>query len=648
MRFESDGASRKEVHTRVRINNELGARQFAHLSFDYYRIFENIEIPLMRITHPSGGIADILPTAISDQPNPAVVDAPAYADVRRKSVRVLGLAPGDVLEYRIVTTVTHAPLAPDFYLTHSFAQGGLVTQELFELDLPASRQVQLYVNAATPATSTRKSGADTNARTVYRWERKEATNNSESSKAAALPETDVIVTTFESWPRLANRLAKAFQIPMPAAPEIIAKASAIVAAANPGAKDVPLPRLKIEALYDFVSQKIRTVDLPLGATGFRTRTPVEILASGYAAPEDKYVLFCALASAAQDTATASTAAPIAAFVATTISKEPPTLPRPSAFDHLLTFADGQQLNSWLDLNIEVAPFGMVPAEFRGRRALLLHPDDDNVWRQIPLDLPFAAKQRVDVDAALAADGNLAAKVHYSLRGDNELLLRLAFHQTPKEKWKDLAQLLSISDGFRGQVSKVATSDPAATHEPFTLDYEITMPKFVDWSKKPVRIPALLPQLSLPDVSTEPGPDAPPIELGTPLDVETRSTLQLPPGTTAYAPTGTSVKRDYATFVSGYSIEPAHAAPNSSGSSSQSSASRAIAWRHIHFILREISAARAADYNAFVRAVQNDEAQEFSLDSGTPVKGRVATENSFGAASYHGDAEAKYSQTVGLT
>jgi len=113
-RFEANGDSRKEVHTRVHINNELGVRQFARINFDYNRSFQSIEIPLVHITHPSGGTADILPSAITDSPNPAVVNAPAYQDVRVKSVRILGLAPGDTLEYRIITTTTHHPLAPDF------------------------------------------------------------------------------------------------------------------------------------------------------------------------------------------------------------------------------------------------------------------------------------------------------------------------------------------------------------------------------------------------------------------------------------------------------------------------------------------------------------------------------------------------------
>jgi hypothetical protein len=100
IRFEANGDSRKEVHTRVHINSELGVRQFAHLNFNFNRAYESIEIPLVHITHKSGGSADILPSAITDQPDPAVADFPAYQDVRVKSIRILGLEPADILEYR--------------------------------------------------------------------------------------------------------------------------------------------------------------------------------------------------------------------------------------------------------------------------------------------------------------------------------------------------------------------------------------------------------------------------------------------------------------------------------------------------------------------------------------------------------------------
>ena len=136
VRFEANGDSRKEVHARVKINSELGVRQFARLNFDFNRSFESAEIPLVHITHATGGSLDMLPSAVTDQPNAAVANAPDYQDVRVKSVRILGLEPGDTLEYRVLKTVAHHPLAPDFWLDHTFDRTGVVSHEVFELDLP--------------------------------------------------------------------------------------------------------------------------------------------------------------------------------------------------------------------------------------------------------------------------------------------------------------------------------------------------------------------------------------------------------------------------------------------------------------------------------------------------------------------------------
>ncbi|MBZ5541748.1 MAG: DUF3857 domain-containing protein [Acidobacteriia bacterium] len=588
VRFDADGSSRREVHARARLHTEAGARQFARLNFDYHRAFEQIEIPLVRITHASGGVADILPSAVTDRPNPAVADFPAYQDVRRKSVRILGLQPGDVLEYRVITSVAHAPLAPDFYLAHTFAHDSVITQEVYELDLPAGRTIQLRVNPATPAASTESSGEGSAARVVYRWQRT-ASAEKMPPKESPDAEPDVVLTSFASWEQLAARLAALLEPPATPAREIASKAAELT---HSGAA----PADNYQAIYEFVAQKIPTVDLPLGSTGFRARLPAEILASGYATPEDKAVLFAALAAAAGlSSRPALTGAPASAAT---------QLPRPSLFTHLLLSAAGPAGEFWLDLSVEVAPFRMIPAALRGQPALLLRaqPSADAApsgWTAIPAELPFAASQRVTVNATLAADGTLSARVHYALRGDNELLLRVAFHQTPREKWKGLAQLLAYSDGFRGAVAEVTASDPASTREPFTLEYQIAQPAFVDWTKQPVRIPALLPLVGLPELPARPaaGAAAPPIELGTPLDIEARATLRLPPRTLAQAPAGTSVHRDYAVYTSSYVA--------------QGSILRAA--RRVRFLLREIPAARNADYSAFTRAVQNDESQLFTLE-----------------------------------
>ncbi len=584
VRFETNGDSRKEVHALVKINSEFGVRQFAQLNFDFNRSFESIDIPLVRMTHANGGTADILPSAITDRPNPVIANAPAYQDVRVKSVRILGLQPGDTLEYRVIRTVSHQPLAPDFWLDHTFDRAGIVSREIFELASPSLPNRQIQINPETPPDTAPSREGEKAERVVYRWTRKH-TPASESGKEAARSAPDISLTTFSSWNQLANRLAALLMPSEQASRQLYDRAVSITSRqANADQK--------MSDFYDFVSKKIRMVDLPLGSTGFRPRKPADILTGAYATAEDKFVLFAALAN--------NFFAPARmGFASSSGAVSAKDLPSPARFDHLLTMAGYASVNFWMDLNIEVAPFLMIPSQFRDKPVFVAGPAAGSHWDTVVASFPFPATQNVLVEAALAAQGALTAKVHYSMRGDNELVLRLAFHHSPREKWKELAQLLSLTDGFRGQVVSVNASDPYATKEPFTVEYELNQTEFVDWSKKTVRIPALLPQLGLPDppAKSASGAAGAAIELGTPLEVETRVVLHLPPGTKVSPPAGTAVERDYASYSSQYSA----------------SGSTITASRHIKFILREVPADRAADYNAFLRAVQSDEAQDFTLE-----------------------------------
>jgi hypothetical protein len=354
---------------------------------------------------------------------------------------------------------------------------------------------------------------------------------------------------------------------------------------------------KLRALYDFASQKLVTLDLSLGSTGFRLRPPEVILGGKYAIPEEKCSLLYALARSIGLNAKLSL--PLSKAAA---QRGPPI---PSVLSNIFVVARGATRTYWLDPSVEVAPFGMIAATLRGKPALLISPEGEaRSFDTVPKALPFAASQKVTVDATLAPDGTLRAKVHYTMRGENELLLRVAFHQAAREKWKDVAQLMSLSDGFRGKILSASASDPYDTRHPFSVDYEITQPKFVDWSKPPVRIPAMLPLLGLPESpgKSADGAAAGPIELGTPLNVDTKLTLHVPPNVSVAGPTGTSVERDYATFVSHYAAE----------------GSVIFASRHISFLMREVPAARTADYNAFLHAVQTDQAQLFTLDRANPT------------------------------
>ena len=604
IRFEENGDLRKEVHTIVKINDLAGARQFSRLGFDYNRAFQQVEIPLVKISHANGGTSEILPSAITDAPNPAVQEFPAYHDVRVKSVRILGLQDGDTIEYRVITTTTKHPLAPDFWLEHTFDRSGQVLEERYELDLPSERHPEIRINAATLPTSEEADSTGASTRKLYRWIRRFSAPGSESSGAESAPDSqatpDVSLSTL-SWECLSIRLN---ELLLPASQPLSemktyeestkeAGRQPVVTAevrekANSLTKDSKNDLERLRAIYDFVSGQIRSVDLPLGATGFGIHPAVEVLKTGYANAEDKYVLFAALAT----TLKLSRGEALTGFC------DKKALANPAKFRHLLISVRAAEKTYWLDPSLEVAPFGMIApvpdkCVFMLNRGFFAMNSTGHEWMEFSQRLPFPAFQKVDVEASINAEGALTAKLKYVSRGENELLLRVAFHQTPKERWKEVAGLLALSDGFRGTITNVSALDPMATKDPFTVEYEITQTKFVDWSKKPVRIPALLPQIALPDA---PGKAAGRIELGTPLDVQTSLTLKIPEGTTVQTPPATSVARDYATFASKYD-----------GHLNTVSVSR-----HINFLKREISAERVGDYNAFLHAVQNDEAQVIVL------------------------------------
>ena len=604
VRFESNGDSRKEVHTVVKINDLAGARQFSRLAFDYNHAFQQVDIPLVKISHTNGGTSEILPSAITDTPNPLVLEYPAYHDVRVKSVRILGLQGGDTIEYRVITTTTKHPLAPDFCLEHTFDRSGQVLEERYELDLPSDRHPEIRINPATLPTSEEADPTSPTDRKFYRWARRFSAPGSESSGAESAPDSqatpDVSLSTL-SWEYLSIRLdelllpesqpvseMKTYEESTKEAGRQPVVTAEVREKAYSLAKDSKNDLERLRAIYDFVSVQIRTVDLPLGATGFGIHPAVEALKTGYANAEDKYVLFAALATALK----------LSKGLALTGFCDKKALANPAKFRHLLISVHAAEKTYWLDPSLEVAPFGMIApvpdkCAFLLNRGFFAMNSTGHEWMEFSQRLPFAAFQKVDVEASINAEGTLTAKLKYVSRGENELLLRVAFHQTPKERWKEVAGLLALSDGFRGAITNVTASDPLATKEPFTVEYEITQAKFLDWSKKPVRIPALLPQIALPDL---PGKTAGKIELGTPLDVQTSLTLQLPEGTTVQTPAATSVARDYATFASKY----------------DGHLNTVAVSRHIDFLKREIPPERAADYNAFLRAVQNDQAQVIVL------------------------------------
>ncbi len=584
VRFENDGTGERDVTARIRIQSDAGVQEFGQLRFGYSSANEQLDVAYVRVRKPDGSVVTAAPDAITEMTAPVAREAPVYTDSKEKHVTVPDLAPGVTLEYETVTRLV-TPLAPgEFWFDHNFVKSSIVLDERLEIDVPKGRKIDLQSSPHTPYDTVTKDG-----RTIYTWKQSNLAMPSDEESKKRQPQNseakipDVQLTTFTSWEAVGRWYAKLEQGRTDPSPEIRAKTAALI---QGRATELE----KIQALYDYVSKRIRYVSLSFGVGRYQPHTAAEIFANQYGDCKDKHTLLASMLQAA--------GIPSDAVLISYERKLDLSMPSPAQFNHMITAVPLGKSLIWMDATAEVAPFRLLASPLRAKSALVVPPDGDAKVVETPADPPFPSFQRVEIDAKVSDLGKLTAHAHYTMRGDTELVLRLAFRRTPETKWKQLGQTILTLDGIHGEVTAVKPGDPTATANPFQFDIDFEMPNYLDWSSKKAK--AALPLLSI-GLPNPPDDDTAPVKLGSPLKVDVSLKLELPPADTAQAPISVSVARDYADFSSSY-----HFADHT-----------LTAERILNFKIRELPASRATDYLAFARAVNADETQALVVANATP-------------------------------
>jgi tetratricopeptide (TPR) repeat protein len=568
-RFENDGTSEQMLAVRARAQTDLGAQQLDQLVFHYDSAHQQLNVRYVRVRKADGSVLNAAPVAATDAP--AVTD-PAYAALKEKRITVPPLVPGDTLEYGIATRLV-TPYAPgEFWFAYDFQSKAIVRDEQLEISVPASREVILKSSPSTPFET-----VQADARTVYRWKHANlavaADDSSPTQPGVGKTKPPVVqLTTFADWDAVARWYAKIEQAASEPSPEIGAKTNELIQ----GKSDVPA---KAQSLYDFVSTNIHTVDTGLVQAGWQPHSAAEVFISKSGDAGDKSVLLAAMLRAA-GIESATALVPFTGALDRSV-------PSPAQLDHALTAIPLAAGSLWMDSSTEVAPFRLLASPLRNKAALLVASNGSGKIVDTPADPPFISSQHVDIDGGVNDLGKLTARAHYTMRGDTELVLRIAFHHTPQSQWNQLAQTILTLDGLRGEVTSVKAGDPIATRDPFELDIDFKQPNFLDWASKRQSGPLPLLAIGLPD---PPADSTKPIEIGSPLDVDVKLKLELPRSLTAQLPVSSSVSRDYAKFQSSYAF-----------------AGHVItAERSLDFRTRSLPATRADDYRDFTRAVTADE------------------------------------------
>ena len=421
-RFENDGTGRREIYARIRVQSEAGVQQWGQVVVGYNSANEKIEIPYVRVHKADGSVITASEDAVQDLSAPVQREAPVYTDYRQKHITVPGLRPGEVLEYDVVAVI-HTALAPgQFWMEHDFEKNAISLDEQLEVDVPRDRSIKLKNNKGMDPKITDKDG-----RRVYHWKSSHLVREDDDQEdekphkhKKSEPEPPAIqLTTFASWQDVGKWYAALEHDRRVPSPEIKIK----VAGLTEGLKT---DSDKIQALYDYVSTNFRYVSLSLGAGRYQPHAAVDVLHNQYGDCKDKHTLLEAMLEAAGYRASS--------VLINSSRKLDPDVPSPSQFDHVITLLPREKEEIWMDTTAEVAPYRLLAFPLRKKQALVVPPDGAGHLEETPADTPSPNVQLEEIDGNISQLGKLSLHVHYALRGDSELLMRMLFRRVPKPQW----------------------------------------------------------------------------------------------------------------------------------------------------------------------------------------------------------------------
>ncbi|HTV59070.1 MAG TPA: DUF3857 domain-containing protein [Verrucomicrobiae bacterium] len=526
----NDGTYTEDLIARIKIQSQAGLQAFGVLTFPFASATTNLDVVYVKVIKPNQQVVVTPAENILEMPADITRAAPFYSDIEAKQVAVKGLEAGDTLEFEWRAQMTK-PLDPgQFWFTYDFFKQGVVLEEDAEIKVPRGRYVKVKSAHVQPTES------DEGAYHVYRWKTSHLKGTADKdSDTDTTPGNDIQLTSFRTWDELGQWVHSLFA-PMATPTAAVQEKAAELT------RNAKTDQEKIEAIYKFVSSDYRYIGIAFGIGRFQPHAATDVLTNEYGDCKDKHTLFAALLAASG----------VKAYPAlvNTNAKIDPDVPSPAQFDHVITAVPQGQGFLFLDTTPEVAPYGYLIEELRGKNAFVVPDTGPTQLVETPLDPPFHSYFHFVADGSLGADGTLESKMQMTFRGDSELIYRMLLRQEAQPQWKDVMQKVSSNLGFGGTVSEVSATSPDDTNVPFHIEYKYTRKEYSDWENK--RITPPFPPMFLPEAPSETEGHPKPIDLGPPTELKYEASLVLPPGADPQLPPPVNLSQSFADYHSTYS------------------------------------------------------------------------------------------------
>lgn len=540
-RFENDGSGEIILTSRLSVLTLAGRNAAAQIPFPYSSQLEDLRIDYFRTVKKDGKRIDADPANAIEVAEPLKGVAPIFTGVRLKTMVAPQLEVGDELEYR-VARIIRTPVKPgDFWASHTLRRSRFLKKtERVLLDVPGARKLSFKANPSWQYKVARE-----NDRIRYRWEldrSAEQASDDEQSEPRLF-----FASTLNNWSEVGVWYERLQGDRMMTTPQIAELATKLTEGKSQS-------REKIEAIYAYVSEKIRYVAIEIGIGGYRAHAVSDVLQNGYGDCKDKAGLMISLLAAVG----------LKGYPALVRGRSydlEPSVPMPEQFNHAIVAVPLDNHLLWVDPTLELAPIGLIPSELRGQSALVVEPGHPRL-EMIPLTSPIPEREKLISKGELDAAGRLKLHSQVEVRGEGEVLFRQVFRLGNKEARKSLCQELARRQVSDSSVEIEPTnSDPADLQIPFRVEYRLVRPSYFEalessvvaempasvwiaehaWAKqlrKYEKNPGLKEDLKLEE-----------------QEVEEILELELDPAFRLEVPKGVHFERPFAAYDSSYSYQP---------------------------------------------------------------------------------------------
>jgi len=436
IRYEADGTSVTFDETWTKVLTDKGRRDNERMSLDFDEAFSKVALDLLEVVKPDG---TAVPVDIAAQSRVATESGQMNSNIYDPNVKLLevgipGLAVGDIVHYRAIHTTFKARVQNTWSDWTELEAPSPIRHFLYEVSGPKELPLRsIALKDEVPGTVT-FSKSEQDGRLLYHWEVRDVPRMYQEPNMPPIYTCvqRLLVSTIADWRDISKWY---WQISLPHfTPTDDMKAT--VAELTHGLTD---RRKKIEALFKFVSQKVRYMGITLEkeAPGYEPHDVRITFDNKYGVCRDKAALLVEMLRLAE-----IEAFPVLIEVG---PKKDPDVPQPY-FNHAIVAArepDGSYL--LMDPTDENTR-ELLPAYLSNDSYLVATPEGETL-KTSPITPATENLMRIETTARLNAAGDLAAESVLHFDGINDSVYRDHFSRMQPEERRVF---------FEGLVRRAAT------------------------------------------------------------------------------------------------------------------------------------------------------------------------------------------------